>query len=532
MRSILRNALLIICTLSFASSSAFACDADLASSNWQGDFAGADTNDFGLILRSAQVGSCAQTAHDKLLSKLNSMSPSLWSTSEWSGVPLSMVLATGLILGGNGHLSDALDMKLAEAANNYNLKKQAGCGFTSTTWQAGNTCLEDYAIDTAGQGWRTAYYRLTGRDWTGARTSTVSAIRNVLSDSTNCIYDSRLPFDANRGPCNSNLAALDADTSGMIEMMTLNHGYQNPAYGLGMLTHMATGYVGLEVAQKKITASDIYGTYPVMAKYLYREGNSKATPSGAFGQNCRQLIGSTLTSQTIGCWDPQGGKTQSTGYRADMFPIAAWFDSYNYSRSLAPGQPVIWTFQTFNASTFSDPLGMWGAGRKEAYYTMANQWLNSVGNKPPFHSRGLYKGGFKFNAYYVVNSGTGTPSATSTVNPRESAANLTIQDLNGGDLMDGDPVAIRNKDGFYWQATNGGGSTLNAPSQGIPPNAIFHIEKISAPNNTPVAHNDYFALMTPGGYYFVTAVDGGAVSANGIGNGFDQQFRLERFKTD
>jgi hypothetical protein len=526
-----RHLLFLFAVVLWASSS-FACDADLASSSYQGDLAGADLNDFGLILRSAQVNACAQTAHDKLLSKLNSMSPTLWSTKEWSGVPLSMVLSTGLILGGNGHLSDALDLKLAEAANNYSLKKQDGCGFTSTTWQNGNTCLEDYAIDTAGQGWRTAYYRLTGRDWTGARTSTVNAIRNTLSDSTNCIYDSRLGFDANRGPCNSNLAALDADTSGSIEMVTLNHGYQNPAYGIGMLTHVATGYVGLEVAQKKITASDIYGSYAPMARQLYREGNSKATPSGAFGQNCRALVNGALTAPSGGCWDPQGGKTQATGYRADMFPVAAWFDSYNYSRSLAAGQPVIWTFQTFNASTFSDPLAGWGAGRMEAYYTMANQWLNSVGNKPPFHSRGVYKGGFKHNAYYVVNSGTGTPTATSTVSPRESAANLTIQDLNGGDLMDGDTVAIKNKDGFYWQATNGGGSTLTAPSQGIPPNAVFRIEKISAPNNTPVAHNDYFALVTPSGTWYVTAVDGGAVAANGVGNGFDQQFRLERLKTD
>jgi hypothetical protein len=192
---------------------------------------------------------------------------------------------------------------------------------------------------------------------------------------------------------------------------------------------------------------------------------------------------------------------------------------------------VIWTFQTFNASTFSDPLGMWGAGRKEAYYTMANQWLSSVNNKPPFHSRGLYRGGFKRGSYYVVNSGTGTPALTSAVSPRVSSANLVIQDLDGGDLESGDLVAIRNNDGFYWQATNGGGSTITAPSQGIPPYAVFTIEKITTPGNTPIAHNDFFALLSPIGYY-VTAAIGGTVTADATSPGVTEQFRLERLKTD
>jgi hypothetical protein len=145
---------------------------------------GDDLNYFALLLRDAQVNNCAQSAHDKLLLKLDS---NTWNT-ERVGVVLSYALAAGLVLGGNGHMSQALDTKLTLAANNYVFTPQAGCGFTSTTWQNGNTCLEDHAIAALANGWRTAWYRLTARDWSTDRTATITQIRNALSETVNCIH--------------------------------------------------------------------------------------------------------------------------------------------------------------------------------------------------------------------------------------------------------------------------------------------------------------------------------------------------------
>jgi hypothetical protein len=517
------------------STNVLACESANIHTYWTGDVAGLEVNEFAFILRDAQVNACADTARIRLTSKLDSMTSATWKGT-WMGAIVSFSLATGLILGGNGHLTDDLDTKLTKAANDYALTLQGGCGFTASTWQNGNTCLEDHAIAAMGHGWRTAWYRLTARAWSGDRSMALNDIRMTLSDGINCIYNKTQGLDPNRGVCNSNLAALQADTTGNIEMMTLNHGYQIPAYGVGMLTHVATAYVGLEVAYEKVTSVNVSQSYRNMATQLYREGNAKATSSGAFGQNCRQLTGTALTDPpTTGCWDPQGGKTQATGYRADMFPVAAWMDAYNIPRTLAPGQPLIWPFVTFNASTFSDPNGMWGAGRKTGYYTMANQWLASVGNKPPFHSNGSYRVGIKRTQYwYVVNTGTGTPTATSGVRDVNTPqATFTIRDLNSGDLMNGDPVAIRNKDGFYWQATNGGGSTVTAPSQGIPANAVFTIEKMGPTEiGDPIAHTDFFALRAPNGVHYLTAPTGGAVSATATSFGLTERFTLERLHTD
>jgi hypothetical protein len=496
---------------------------------------GDDLNYFALLLRDAQVNSCAQSAHDKLLAKLDS---NTWNT-ERVGVVLSYALATGLVLGGNGHMSDALDTKLTLAANSYVFTPQVGCGFTATTWQNGNTCLEDHAIAALAQGWRTAWYRLTARDWSTDRSAAITQIRNTLSDTVNCIHHKTRTYDSSRGPCNATLAELEADTTGNIEMMTLNHGYQNPAYGVGQLTHVSATYVGLEVAFEPVTSLNVGTTYRNMARQLYREGNAKAVPSGAFGQNCRQLVNGVLTPATtpVGCWDPQGGKTQANGYRADFFPVAQWFDSYGYSRTLAAGQPSIWPFVTFNRGAFSEIDGVWGPGRIEAYFTMANQWLSTVGNKPPLHSRGVYRSGLRRStSYFVVSSGTGSPSTVSILrNASAPQATHVIQDLNGGNLMNGDPVAIRNKDLFYWQATNGGGSSVTAPSQGIVANSIFTIEKMGPTDATdPIAHTDFFALKTANGLNYVSAPLDGTVTATPTAatKGATERFTLDRLHTD
>jgi hypothetical protein len=77
-----------------------------------------------------------------LLAKLDS---NTWNTVR-VGVVLSYALATGLALGGNGQMSEALDTKLTLAANSYVFTPEAECGFTEANWRRGNTCLEDHAI--------------------------------------------------------------------------------------------------------------------------------------------------------------------------------------------------------------------------------------------------------------------------------------------------------------------------------------------------------------------------------------------------
>ena len=158
-----------------------ACDAWNASTSYRGNIRHHDFNDFAFLFRSASQPYCGQVTAERLSAKLSSVPSSVWT--EWlAGGALSFVIATGLQLGPQGHLSATLDGQIRDAANAYSFSLQpGGCSYAS-----GNTCLEDYAMNVAAHGWRTAYYRLSGRAWTSPRSSTLSAFRNTLSFSTTC----------------------------------------------------------------------------------------------------------------------------------------------------------------------------------------------------------------------------------------------------------------------------------------------------------------------------------------------------------
>ena len=506
---------------------AFACDANLVPDATE-DFSGRALNDYARIMRTAQVEGCAQAAASKLSAKLSAMTSADWRRM-WTGGVLSMALATGLILGAQGELSAELDLQLVQAANDYRLTLQINphCGFHFPAWIAGNTCLEDFAIAAQAHAWRTAYYRLTGREWLPARKQTALSMKTMLNDQINCIVDPDVAPDFwERGPCMGSVSQLSDDAA----IVTLNHGVQNPAYGIGQMTALAAAAVGLEVAREPFRAAEFGPVQRAVAMYLYREGNDKALPDGSFGRNCVELVSSdgTFTPPTRGCWDTQ--KEESQGYRADMFPVAPFYAAYGLPMTLAPGALVNWTFATFNEALFTDPIAFYGAGRYESYYTMANRWLDVTGGRPPMHGRPEYRGGIRRGTQYVVSSGAGTPTASATT--RSANATFVIFDLNGGDLVTGDPVAIRNEEGWYWQAANGGGSSILANAASGSTNARFTIVKISADYLDPIAHDDLFALRTANGVHYVVAPQGGALAATSTSIIVDEQFRLERRKTE
>jgi hypothetical protein len=296
------------------------------------------------------------------------------------------------------------------------------------------------------------------------------------------------------------------------------------------MTAIAAAAVGLEVAKEPFRAAEFHAVNRNVAMYLFREGNDKALPAGTFGTNCVQVVQSdaTFTEPSFGCWDTQ--KEEARGYRADMFPVAEFYAAYDLPMTLAPGAMLNWAFTTFNEALFSNPIDFYGAGRYESYYTMANRWLNRVGQRPPMHGRPEYRGGIKRGTHYVTSSGLQTPQATATSRPDDGT--FDIIDLNQGDLVTGDPVAIRNREGWYWQASNGGGSAVQSNAASATGNATFTIVKISAGHLDPIAHDDLFALRTADGAHYVVAAQGGTLSATSTSIVVDEQFRLERFRTE
>lgn len=530
----------LILSLLAAAPQAVACDANNALSTWEGSLGGGDLNDFAMILRSANQAGCQGVAASKLLSKLQGDNAAAW-TGWQTGAAVSFVLSAGLSLGAQGYLSADLDRELVSVANSYQLNLQQGCGFGSGTWRNGNTCFEDYAIGMAAHGWRAAYYRLTGRDWTGARSSAVSTMRNTLSNLTSCIHNPSLGLHVYRGVCNGTMTDL---TNGTGYLLSINKSAQSPAYGIGQFTALAAGFAGLEEAEEKILQSEILSENRLMAQHFFIEGTKTANGDGSFKastdpNSCVHYVwDSNRNDWWLGgpwpCWDDENqqfGNPDRYGvnmpYRADMFPVKPFMQQYQLLPAAQPG------FQ-FDSYSFrmhpTDRNRFWGPGRDVFYYTMPYQWF--TGSRPTFAPRPEFYGGIKLGSYYVVNSDAGAPAATGTTRTNVPEASLTIVDLNQGRLRNGDPVAIRNKDGRYWHATNGGGSSIWASVNYINSNTTFTIVKRNADVNDPIAHNDTFALRAPNGVHYLTAVAGGTVSATATAISTNETFKLERLKTD
>jgi hypothetical protein len=94
--------------------------------------------------------------------------------------------------------------------------------------------------------------------------------------------------------------------------------------------------------------------------------------------------------------------------------------------------------------------------------------------------------------------------------------------MNGAQFWDGDPITIKAYNGQFVRAENGGGSNLTATGTFDDPNSRFTIVKLGGSSGPMIAHGDTFALRTPDGWHYVTAINGGgsavAASATGIGN--------------
>lgn len=113
----------------------------------------------------------------------------------------------------------------------------------------------------------------------------------------------------------------------------------------------------------------------------------------------------------------------------------------------------------------------------------------------------------QLNNRYVgaQNNGGGAVIATATV--AQAWENFALIDKNGGSLVSGDEVYIRAGSGQYWQAANGGGSTLNAGSYNQLGWETFRIVKASGTGT--IVSGDVVGLQTTTTNNWVSAENGG-----------------------
>jgi hypothetical protein len=508
------------------------CATTNMSTAWSGDI-NVNLNHYALIWRDARNTSCASSAATKLSAKLDATTVARWDDI-FMGWLLAYALASGLELGGVDYnnptnpalLTEALDIKLRDAALAYQSTLDASCGFAGGNWHngasKGNGCMDDYTMAVAGYGWKTAYLRLTGRDWRPSRQATIDNSKWAMTSTdtpprTVCIrHKTRQDYvwgSPYTGYCNATFAELQ---SGDAVTISLNHGNQTPAYGLGLVTGIEVGFNGLDAAEAPADARYDWTTEnKVVAQRLFEEGQAKTYSNGTWKSDCYNTDsqGYLVVPGNLPCGDDRGvGAIFPKPYEPKMFPILSFY--YNHGLTAVSNGNYMWN--TFDATMFdaNDPAKFFGPARLEGYNKFANGW-DWWGERGLIMGRTEYKMSIKGGSYYFQPMG-GALYDTSATNSAATKFILKDPGSFSAYLYNNENVTFKHVDtGLYMVAENGGGGAVNVNRATAGPWETFRIERLGPadPVSGLIAHGDTFALKTNDGSHYISFTPNGTVTA-------------------
>lgn len=533
--SLLAVSLVVAAMMMTAPTAMAQCVTTNMSTTWDANI-NVNLNHYALIWRDARNPACAPSAAAKLSAKLD-------VTPKWNDVfmgwLLAYALASGLELGGvdanypnnPALLTTTLDDKLRYAATQYESVLDPNCGFANGNWysatpnspRTGNGCMDDYTMATAGYGWKTAYLRLTGRDWRTARQKTIDNSRWAMTSTATYPHTVCIRSKVNAGYvwaspatgyCNGTLQEL---AEGKAEVLSINHGNQTPAYGLGLVTGIEVGFNGLDTAEAPANARwDWTAENRLVAQRMFEEGQAKTTSGGSWLSNCHNTDpnGYLVVPANLSCGDPRAiGFTDGREYQPKMFPVLSFY----YAHGLTAPNNGSYMWNTFDPALFvaNDPAYFFGPARLEGYNKFANGW-DSWTERGLLMGRTEYKMAVKGGSYYFQPMGGALyDSATST---SSTSTHFILKDLQGGvsaHLHGQDKVTLKNvATGYYMVAENGGGGAVNVNRTTPGPWETFTIERLGPydAHSGIIAHGDTFSLKTSSGHY-ISFIPNGTVTA-------------------
>ena len=514
-------ALYLIVALLITSSVALGCESTQLD-GWPNADLTAHLNQWGLLMMAARntEPGCGEDAATKTEHMLGQIGSTFWQ-QPGAGYFVTLVMVTGLELGGRNLLTPALDQKLYWVGQYFTPVTGFGgtCGWVNGNWQSGNTCMDDYVGIASGYGWLTAYYRFSGRYYDRMNGATVNYLHYALRtyDSI-CISNPALPDDPYFGVCNGQVSNLgNPDTPGY-SILSFNHGDQAPAYGIGMMTSFAAATLGLEVASLRIWGwTQFSADERKIAEYLFREGQDKTEQNNSLpdflSSGCYSLL--PTRGASVPCWD-FGQWGYGDHYRAWFFPVQIFYQHFGFTAG--DSNPSLYHFDNWEATdNVFQPTVLntpWGAARKETYKTLAHDWF--LNGHPTLTAGHEYVMGVQTAPYvyvYLTAPGGGGPgsvvNATGT-DYNDYQSKLTLVDLNGGLLVSGDPVALRTSNGYYVCAEGGGGGQVVADRTQAQQWETFTIRKTAGTPGTIISSTDQITLQTYYGYYISAVNDGGS----------------------
>lgn len=240
-----------------------------------------------------------------------------------------------------------------------------GCGLRSLP--SVNSCMDDFALTASASAWIAAWECGEGRDadpWAVAARAFVAEALAPMSEHGGgpCFFAVETLADgARRARCDA--------PGGVAKVMGADHGRENPSYGLGLMTSVASACAALYFTGRPCAFTD--GEADV-ARGLFRHGQEKASSDGAAfnGPGPAGCVDfADPDGATKDCSDADTLVYSGGGYRPSDFPVRLFYDKRGVG-GLDP-EPA-YQFDAFcDARVTWRPDGFFGANRRAFYQRLA-----------------------------------------------------------------------------------------------------------------------------------------------------------------
>lgn len=424
------------------------------------------------------------------------------------GAQTSLAYATALRLGAKGKLTKPLAQLIDQIDYVQNIDRN--CGFSQNRkgengiWWKGNSCMDDWAVAASGSGWAAAWKSARNKPYTQVQAA-ANAAKAAIAQSFDlwesvCAHRPSDAFPAAavaEGPCSGSIAELAAGTAVALGL----HGGDEPPYGFGLLTSIASADVALDYAGFPHTYTT---NQQIVAAALFKNADLHTVSGGdAFTADC---YGFTQSNGLM--YRTADRNCAGVGYNPGMFALNAFYNS----RLGGTPTAINYNFNAFNdgapwcENLTTCPGDFWNPGRKAIYQRLGYEWIAT----PPL-SADLSDYSIKLKTYDGVHYVSARNGGGSDIHAEATSGGwdetFSLVDVNGGLLMSGDTVYLQVMEGQYITASDGGGSTVVAIHRQPLGHERFTIEKTWGTgqiyDGSPVAfrtmNNYYWSAINEGG---------------------------------
>jgi hypothetical protein len=245
-----------------------------------------------------------------------------------------------------------LDQSIRATIASYRFNPDPTCGPNFY-----NECIDDLTQAAVAYAWSAAYEAKSGRRQRAAQFA--DDAREVIGRALALDHHVCVRAGSNDLPqlCSSLAGAISGLNTGFYEITSFNHGFQDVAYGIGLMTSLSSAAIALEEAGAPFEATD---EEIAVAWALFHEGQRHTVSDGsAFQSTCMQIAGS-IVSKSSPCADAD--------YLPRMFPVRTFYQRVFHN---APNEDPF-RFDTFDPALFNTAFV--NDGRYAVYIELGEQW--------------------------------------------------------------------------------------------------------------------------------------------------------------